>query len=212
MFSYKLSQASQDQEGVFLVEFGEEELVSPKGRIMDLQGIYRFVVREVAPLRDTALYRIVRDTFLERDQPPWYPENASILVMVPFMHEDSDIEDLWLGVGKPLDPPTSYTIEDVDDWIVQAVARETGGGGTLNKPKNEEGVTMNNANAVAEKEPNESSAAPKGESGVSPEDIDWVVRQTGCPRAHVVQALKAYNGDMVNAMIYLTESDQSAKA
>jgi hypothetical protein len=123
LFSYQLKNAMDGQEGVFLVEFGDEPLASKGGRIMALNGIYRFVLREVSPLRDASLHKILISNYFERAK-PWFPTNASVLVMVPFMHEESEPQYNWFSVGKPLDPLESYSVEDVDAWILQAVARD----------------------------------------------------------------------------------------
>lgn len=123
-FPYKLKEVDEGEEGIYTVEFGEEPLCSKDGRMVVLNGIYQFILREVSPSRDEDLHHLLLQNFFHLDKKPWYPSNASILVMVPDMIEDTVPEESWYSVGTPLDPPNSQSIDDVDAWIFRAIERD----------------------------------------------------------------------------------------
>lgn len=122
-FQYKLKEIEDGDKEVYIVEYGEDPLVSKEGKMVILNGTYQFFLREVSPSQNTVLYKLLLDNFLHSGKEHWYPDDASILVMIPAMIEDAPAE-MWNSVGTPLAPPKSPSIGDVDAWIVRAIERD----------------------------------------------------------------------------------------
>jgi hypothetical protein len=123
-FPYKLKELGSGEEDIYSLEYGEEPLATKDGRMVVLNGIYQFILRDVSPSRDKALHKLLLENFLHANKQPWYPAGACILVMVPDMIENSAPAESWYSIGSPLDPPESHSVEDIDDWIIRAVERD----------------------------------------------------------------------------------------
>ncbi|KAG7342155.1 hypothetical protein IV203_007247 [Nitzschia inconspicua] len=121
----KLMEFEEGEEGVYSIEYGENPLCSKEeGKVMILSGNYHFILREISPARDKGLYKLLVDNFLHANKDPWYPDDASILVMVPYMDEHSTAKEFWYSIGSPLDRPKSFSQDGVDAWILRAIERD----------------------------------------------------------------------------------------
>ena len=94
----------------------------------------------------------------------------------------------------------------------QQAAQEKEAGGEASSSSGAEGTTSGSSTTAAaegassskKQQDEEDDGEVVDETGVEAKDIELVVEQAGCSRAKAVKALKANNGDIVNAIMEIT--------
>jgi nascent polypeptide-associated complex subunit alpha len=96
---------------------------------------------------------------------------------------------------------------EVQRLLEQLGASKFGGAAGAEAPKAVESVAAGGAGGAGETEPSDTAAEGEEDLGdINPQDVDLVVQQTGKNRAQAVRALKAAGGDIVNAIMELSDS------
>lgn len=108
-----------------------------------------------------------------------------------------------------VDQPTIYKAKTSDCYIVFGVVKVDNGesNALLNSAVDKFKAPEEPAEEAAEKPAEEKKAEEPEEevdaTGVNPNDITFVMEQTGCTRAEAVKALRDNDNDMINAVMAL---------